>query len=151
MLNYIPKDRPIFTITGNQSLQQRQKVLDQFSASSNGIMCLTFDIGSNGLNLQTASTVLIIDFWWNSAKTDQAIARVLRRGQTRPVTIYYFTSGSGFENSLFKLQESKIKITEEIYDGPIKSKIPKLEFEKIMQFIDADDNIHLLNGIYRVN
>lgn len=146
--HYIPKDRPVFTITGNQTLQQRQKVLDQFNASVNGVLCLTFDIGAQGLNLQCASTVLILDFWWNAGKTSQAIARILRRGQTRPVNIYYFTSGSGFENSLFKLQESKIKITEEIYDGPIKSKIPKLEFEKIMQFIDAEDNINLLNNIY---
>jgi SNF2 family DNA or RNA helicase len=149
--NYIPKDRPIFTITGNNTLQQRQRVLDQFNASTNGILCLTFDIGSNGLNLQAGSTVLIMDFWWNAGKASQAIARVLRRGQTRPVNIYYFTSGSGFENSLFKLQESKIRITEEIYDGPIKSKIPKLEFEKIMQFIDADDNITLLSNIYHTN
>jgi DNA repair protein RAD16 len=45
---------------------------------------------SQGLNLQIASHVFLMDPWWNPAVEMQAIQRAHRIGQTRAVTAVRF-------------------------------------------------------------
>ena len=51
-------------------------------------------------------TAMLIDFYWNSAKTKQAIARIYRYGQTANlVNIYMFISNTGIEKIIMKKQK----------------------------------------------
>ncbi|KIY93070.1 hypothetical protein MNEG_14893 [Monoraphidium neglectum] len=49
---------------------------------------LTTRAGGLGVNLQTADTAIIYDSDWNPQWDLQAMARVHRIGQTKPVHIY---------------------------------------------------------------
>jgi SNF2 family DNA or RNA helicase len=148
---YLPKDRPVFTISGNQKIEKRSQVIKDFFDSDNGILLLTYDIGSNGLNLQCSSVAILVDFWWNVGKSDQAIARILRPGQkSDKVTFYRFTSNTGMENALFKLQKSKISREKEVLVGKIDTKIEKIQLQKILRLIDEKDNISILDSIISV-
>ena len=140
--------RPTFTISGNMSLQNRQKVLEKYKNTSNGVLLLTFDIGAEGLNLQCSHTILLLDFWWNAGKTQQAIARVLRYGQTsNRVDVYFFTSDTGLENVLFKKQSDKLIVLNELNNGPLRSSVRTFSINQILQNMDMYENKNLLQQI----
>lgn len=148
---YLPMDRKIYRLTSTMSTKKRGDVIKEFSDSDNGILLLTYQIGAEGLNLQKASVVMIVDFWWNAAKTQQAMARVLRYGQEAlRVFVYMFTSNTGIENIIFNKQNAKLIILEELKHGAIKksSTVPKLNINQVIQLIAMSDNRNVLNKIY---
>jgi SNF2 family DNA or RNA helicase len=145
---YMPKDRPILKMKSSMSLEKRGKLIEDFKNTNNGILLLSYDLGSNGLNLQCASTILLCDFWWNAGKTQQAIGRILRFGQlSKNIYIYFFTSNTGIEKIIFEKQNSKIKIIDELKVGKQTSTINKLNIDNVIKMIDIKDNEHLLNNI----
>lgn len=145
---FIPGSRQVFTITGKDTINTRGCIINDFRESDNGILLLTYEIGANGLNLQCASTVILVDFWWNDAKTNQAISRIIRPGQeSKLVNIYYFTSNTGIENAIFGLQSSKISMGKEILTGAISTSIETIKLDRVISLINKNDNIKILNKI----
>jgi SNF2 family DNA or RNA helicase len=86
--------------------------------------------------------------WWNQPKMAQAIARVIRRGQTRDVDVYFFTSNTGIEKALFQKQMDKIVLTDEIKRGKIKTSVRTLKMEEILRLIDCNENYEYLVKMY---
>lgn len=145
---YLPKDRDLFTISGIDKINKRNQTIENFRESKDGILLLTYDIGANGLNLQCSSVVLLVDFWWDAAKSEQAIARILRPGQeSEKVTIYYFTANTGMENALFKLQQSKITVGRELLEGCCISDVSKIKISDILKLLNTEDNIGILKSM----
>ena len=60
-----------------------------------------------GLNLIGASKILLYDMDWNPAHDIQAMARVWRDGQSRPVTIYRLATVGTIEEKIFQRQNTK--------------------------------------------
>ncbi|KKL92986.1 hypothetical protein LCGC14_1879230, partial [marine sediment metagenome] len=145
---YMPTNRPVLTIKSNMNTQRRGQVIKDFEETTNGILLLTYELGSEGLNLQCSSIVMLLDFWWNSAKTKQAIARVLRYGQKAlTVNVYFFTSNTGLEKALFEKQHAKQVVLQELEHGAWKTKIPRLTMNQIMQLIEKEENTALLQKV----
>jgi SWI/SNF-related matrix-associated actin-dependent regulator of chromatin subfamily A3 len=48
-----------------------------------------------------------MDPWWNPSIEDQAIDRIYRIGQTRPVSVFRFFIENTIEDRVFKLQKKK--------------------------------------------
>lgn len=67
-------------------------------------MIMSLKAACVGLNLVAASLVLIMDPWWNPTTEDQAIDRVHRIGQTRPVRVVRLLVSNSVEDRLLKLQ-----------------------------------------------
>merc|ERR1711968_338762 len=67
--------------------------------------------GGVGLNLTVANFVILVDPWWNPAVEDQAIDRVHRIGQTRPVHVHRLICVDSVEEKLLLLQEKKRHIS----------------------------------------
>ena len=148
---FLPKDRPHFMLTSTMSLMKRGQVIEEFSKSDGGILLLSYDLGANGLNLQAASTCILMDFWWNAGKTQQAVARILRYGQTaRQVHIYYLKSNTALELAMFKKHKAKLSITEELYHGKAESEIPRISVKEIISIIEGDDTANLMKQIYKI-
>lgn len=141
-------ERPTFTLNSIMSMKTRMTTLQKFSESDNGVLLLTYDLGAEGLNLQCSNTVLMLDFWWNSGKTQQATARVLRYGQLADtVNIYYFMSNTGVEKAVFKKQTDKIKILNELKTGPMVTYITSVNMQEVISFIESAENRDLLTNI----
>ena len=142
---FIKSTRPIFAIETSQSITKRSDIINKFCASKNGILLLTYQLGAEGLNLQCAHTTLLVDFWWNDGVTQQAIARVLRRGQKSNVNIYFFTSNTGMEKGLFSKHELKSRLINELGDGNVKKfKTEAMHLKDILKLIRDSENKHNL-------
>lgn len=150
--HFLPKNRNVFCIKSNDTLQQRNKIIEDFKTPSvNGkgnIFLLTYQLGAEGLNLQSANTVLLVDFFWNNGKTQQAIGRVYRQNQmAKEVNIYYFTSNTAMEKVIFEKQNQKLIVLQELHNGQIKSKIDKIKTSEIIKIITSEENNQLIKKI----
>ena len=83
----------------------RSALVRNFNAGRGGrIMLLSCVAGGAGLNLVGANRLVLFDTSWNPAHDHQAMARVWRDGQTRPVTIYRLLAAGTVEEKVFQRQ-----------------------------------------------
>jgi DNA repair protein RAD5 len=68
------------------------------------VLLVSLKAGCLGLNLTSASLLYMMDAWWNPAVEDQAINRVHRLGQTKPVLIKRLMAADTVEMTLLALQ-----------------------------------------------
>ena len=92
MLQILEKDCgtrgiPTHMLTGET--KDRQEVVNAFQEDDRGgVFLLSLRAAGTGLNLTTASYVVLYDPWWNPAVEAQAIDRSHRIGQTETVNAY---------------------------------------------------------------
>ena len=82
---------PPAIINGSVSGQARQARVDRFQEGAESgfdAMILSPRAGGVGLTLTAANHAIHLSRWWNPAVEDQCTGRVLRIGQTRPVTVH---------------------------------------------------------------
>ena len=95
-------------LTGSQSLSQRNNIIMSFNSDPTmKALLISLKAGGEGLNLQAADHVFLIDPWWNPASELQAIQRAHRIGQTRPVKAVRFVTENSVEEKVVALQEMK--------------------------------------------
>lgn len=151
--HFADKERKLFRMHSSQSSAERQKLVEQFGQSENGVLLMTFKLGAMGLNLQQASVCVILDFWWNAGMTDQAISRVMRYGQTRDVSVYYLSANSAFELELFRVHLEKKQIGQKLMQQEVletferKTK-SRFTFDKIMEVVQRREVFEPLSQLY---
>jgi SNF2 family DNA or RNA helicase len=97
---------PTHILTGQT--KDRQQVVSAFQDDPNaGVFLLSLRAAGTGLNLTTASYVVLYDPWWNPAVEAQAIDRSHRIGQTQTVNAYRLISPGTVEEKIWELQQSK--------------------------------------------
>ena len=80
----------IYRFDGDVNGPARTDTLDTFKSDPDGrVLLATVASGGTGLNITEANHVLFLDRWFNPFVHDQALCRVHRIGQTKPVTITY--------------------------------------------------------------
>lgn len=131
--------RKIFTLESNMSLKQREKTIKEYSSTPKAILLMTYVIGCEGINLQSASVVLLMDVWWNEAKSQQAIARVYRYGQTQETSVYLYVSNTYIEYVMFEKHQDKANIAEEILEGDVKTKVKKIALQKVVDILSQEE------------
>ncbi len=78
--------QPVACYHGGLARGARDRIVEEFQAGQGaGALVLSLKAGGTGLNLTSASHVVLYDRWWNPAVEDQARDRVWRLGQTRTV------------------------------------------------------------------
>jgi hypothetical protein len=111
---------PPMVINGAVDGRARQARVDRFQSSEGGfdVMLLSPRAGGVGLTLTRANHVIHLSRWWNPAVEDQCTGRVLRIGQSRPVTIHIpmavLPDGRrSFDENLHALLERKRRLMRE--------------------------------------
>jgi SWI/SNF-related matrix-associated actin-dependent regulator of chromatin subfamily A member 5 len=93
------------------------------------VMLISTRAGGLGINLATASDVVLLDQDWNPQITLQAEARAHRIGQKNPVTIYKLVSQGTVEEQMMGRIQKKLylsaKVTEAMEDIHTKFGTPK--------------------------
>jgi SNF2 family DNA or RNA helicase len=97
---------PTRILTGQT--KDRQEVMQAFQNESAGtVFLLSLRAAGTGLNLTSASYVVLYDPWWNPAVEAQAIDRSHRIGQTRTVNAYRLIAPGTVEEKIWELQQRK--------------------------------------------
>jgi DNA repair protein RAD16 len=105
-INYVRLD-------GKMSRKDRDKALHTFRTDPNVHACLfSLKAGGVGLNLVQATHVFLLDPWWNPAVEEQAINRVHRIGQNKPVVVVRFVIKNTIEQRILKLQQNKTELAQ---------------------------------------
>lgn len=97
-------------LDGTTKPADRQKYVDQFNrtgASEKFAFLLSAKSGGTGLNLIGASRLFLIDGEWNPTIDEQAMARIHRDGQKRPVYIYRLLITGSIDEKIYQRQITK--------------------------------------------
>jgi SNF2 family DNA or RNA helicase len=95
-------------LDGSMSAKERQDVIRRLGEDKRvRIMLVSLRAGGLGINLTAASRVILLDPWWNPATEQQAIDRVHRIGQIRPVHVVKYIFTDTIEERILKLQQHK--------------------------------------------
>jgi len=69
---------------------------------------ISMKAGGVGLNLVAASSVFIVDPWWNAAVEDQCVDRIHRIGQSaKKIYVRKFFVSNSIEERILELQKRK--------------------------------------------
>ncbi|KAI9041053.1 DEAD/DEAH box helicase [Aspergillus affinis] len=91
------------------------------------ILLVSLKAGNAGLNLTAASQVIILDPFWNPYVEEQAIGRVHRIGQRRPVHVHRILVPDTVEDRILDFQDRKRRLIKNILDDRIDVKPLKLK------------------------
>ena len=110
--NYIKQDGLNFVrLDGRMSRSQKEQALTSFDIpvkeGGPSIFLISTKAGGQGLNLTAARLVYILDVWWNAGVEEQAMDRVHRIGQKKPVRVVRYMCDDSIEKIINELQESK--------------------------------------------
>jgi SWI/SNF-related matrix-associated actin-dependent regulator 1 of chromatin subfamily A len=108
----------IFSITSDQSVDERNEIIKAFNASKDGIIISSLARQmAIGINLQTASCVIFTEMTWTPGDHLQAEDRVHRIGQKSAVNVYYLIGEKTIERWIWSKIEEKQKNIEASVDG----------------------------------
>jgi len=100
-------------LDGTMSLQARGRALEAFAKDDSiTILLATIGAGGVGLNLTSASQVFIMEPQYNPASVAQAVDRVHRLGQTRPVKTVQFIMKGSIEEKILELAKKKQQLAD---------------------------------------
>lgn len=95
-------------ISGALAPEQRQAVIDEFSKGPAGSVLLSqITAGGTGLNIQSASVVIIMEPQLKPSIEAQAIARAHRMGQTHSVQVHRLLSLDSVDETVHELLQGK--------------------------------------------
>ena len=100
--------RCIGPINGSVAPQRRQEIIDEFdNAPAGSVLVAQIQSGGTGLNIQSASVVIICEPQLKPSIERQAIARAHRLGQHRNVLAYKLLCGDSIDERMLALLAEK--------------------------------------------
>jgi SWI/SNF-related matrix-associated actin-dependent regulator of chromatin subfamily A member 5 len=97
-------------LDGSTNRIMREVLINMFNKPESEffIFCLSTRAGGEGINLTSADTVILFDSDWNPQVDLQAMARVHRIGQTKPVHIYRLVTAGSIEERIIQRAQKKL-------------------------------------------
>ncbi|KAH6772211.1 DNA/RNA helicase protein [Perilla frutescens var. hirtella] len=97
-------------LDGSMNAKKRSQVIKDFGVPAPEgptIMLASLKASNAGINLTAASTVYLLEPWWNPAVEEQAMDRVHRIGQKNDVKIVRMIARDTIDERILQLQEKK--------------------------------------------
>ena len=125
-----------FKLTGATKVEERVNLVDEFNENPEiKVFLISLKAGGTGLNLTGADMVIHYDPWWNVSTENQATDRAYRIGQKNNVQVYKLITKNSIEEKIYKLQEKKAKLADEMLDTNT-TFISKFSREEIMELFN---------------
>ncbi len=113
-------DQCMTPITGAITPQHRQEIIDEFDRSPAGtVLAAQIQSGGTGLNIQSASVVVLCEPQFKPSIENQAISRAYRMGQTRNVLVYRLLCEDTIEEKMMAVLEKKQEIFDSFADRSV--------------------------------
>lgn len=101
-------DRCMEPINGSVPPARRQEILDRFEkAPAGSVLAAQILSGGTGLNIQTASVVILCEPQFKPSVENQAISRAYRMGQTRNVLVFRLLCENTVDEKITEMLEQK--------------------------------------------
>ena len=94
----------------------RTGALAAFEAGNAKVLVASVRVAGFGLNLQSARRAIFLETDWTAASIDQAIARLYRAGQTRPVRVSILTVADSIDARVADIVRRKRRIVTELLE-----------------------------------
>jgi SNF2 family DNA or RNA helicase len=116
-------DKCLNPINGSVTPQRRQEIIDEFDKSPAGtVLAAQIQSGGTGLNIQSASVVILCEPQFKPSIENQAISRAYRMGQARNVLVYRLLCENTIDEKITSLLESKQAIFDAFADKSVAAK-----------------------------
>jgi SNF2 family DNA or RNA helicase len=101
-------------LTGSVPANKRQEMVDRFSAAKHGaVLVAQIQAGGVGLNIQSASVVVICEPQLKPTIEAQAVARAHRMGQVQSVQVHRLLSEDSVDQRIVELLAEKKRLFDE--------------------------------------
>ncbi|KAI5925447.1 SNF2 family N-terminal domain-containing protein [Camillea tinctor] len=138
---------PYCQIDGRVGYVERSTRLKTFKEDPQVLVLLmSIGTGAVGLNLTVANRVHIVEPQWNPSVEEQAIARALRMGQTREVTIVRYMMEKTVEQNIINLQQKKKRLAKFTFDAGTKENLSGT-IEDLKSVLDIGSQQSMRSGI----
>ncbi|GAA96374.1 uncharacterized protein L969DRAFT_91492 [Mixia osmundae IAM 14324] len=98
-------------LDGSMNRDQRSRSMEAFRLEPDcEVLLVSLRAGGVGLNLTAAQRVYLLEPFWNPAVENQAVDRIYRLGQTRPVKISRFIIKDSIEANMLIVQKRKTEL-----------------------------------------
>ncbi|XP_066374559.1 protein CHROMATIN REMODELING 20-like isoform X2 [Miscanthus floridulus] len=124
-----------YRLDGSTPSSERQNLVEMFNDPGNTrVKCtlISTRAGSLGINLHAANRVVLLDGSWNPTHDLQAIYRVWRYGQTKPVYAYRLMAHRTMEEKIYKRQVTKEGLAARVVDR-----------QQVSRTISKEEMLHL--------
>lgn len=136
-------------LDGGTARARRNLAIRMFNdvTSNYRVMLISTKAGGLGINLATASDVVLLDQDWNPQITLQAEARAHRIGQTKPVTVYKLLSQGTVEEQMMGRIQKKLYLSAKVTEamGDMYTRVGKSRKGPGGSVIQTDDGMPELN------
>lgn len=130
-------------LDGSVQASARAKVVKQFNSSSADscfVFLLSARAGGVGINLIGASRLFLFDPDWNPAVDLQAMARIHRDGQKKPVYIYRLLTTGCIDEKIFQRQTIKTGLANSLIEGT--EEADTFTDEELKKLFSMDEETH---------
>ncbi|WWD04077.1 hypothetical protein V865_002142 [Kwoniella europaea PYCC6329] len=122
----------ICRLEGGMTPQQRDATIQHFMNNTHvTVFLISLKAGGVALNLTEASMVFMMDSWWNPSVEYQAMDRIHRLGQRRPVKVVKLVIEDSIEDQIVQLQHKKLAMTEAALNKDPDAALGKLTVEDL--------------------
>ncbi|WVQ75250.1 hypothetical protein IAR50_004863 [Cryptococcus sp. DSM 104548] len=122
----------ICRLEGGMTPQQRDATIQHFMKNTGvTVFLISLKAGGVALNLTEASMVFMMDSWWNPSVEYQAMDRIHRLGQKRPVKVIKLVVEDSIEDQIVQLQAKKLAMTEAALSSEADAALGKLTTEDL--------------------
>jgi SNF2 family DNA or RNA helicase len=119
---------------GGLDVQARQKMTEDFEkAPAGSVLVCQITAGGTGVNMQSASVVILCEPQYKPSDETQAAARAWRMGQTRNVLLYRLLTADTIDERMSKRLEEKQKIFDAYADSSKAAENAQYETEDIKE------------------
>ncbi|KAI6785117.1 Helicase-like transcription factor [Emericellopsis cladophorae] len=119
-------------LDGRMTRPARSAAIKQFREDDSvHVIIISISAGGLGLNLVTGNTAYVMEPQFNPAAEAQAIDRVHRLGQKRPVRTVKYIMNHSFEEDMLALQDKKKQLASLAVDRKDKSEAQKTRLEDL--------------------
>jgi len=129
---------------GGLTLAERDAMVHRFEQEPGPrILLVSLRAGGLGLNLNSASLVVLFDRWWNPAVEVQAIHRAHRFGRKVPLHVVRFLVGETIEERIQEVLDAKQLLFDQYVEGAPGADVQPLtraEFARILDLQPSEVN-----------
>ncbi len=135
-------------INGSVPPERRQEIIDAFDRAPAGtVLAAQIQSGGTGLNIQSASVVIICEPQFKPSTENQAISRAYRMGQTRTVLVHRLLCDDTVDEKITDLLEEKQRIFDAFADESAAAESLELDNQTFGSIIQEEiDRIQAKNG-----